>query len=178
MNVISIVLTCLTTLSDPTAREVGVEDVRAQVGGIKIIGNTITRDSVIRKAANLSPGQVVDTRGLRIAERRLNRLGIFHAAVEFGNDEGEFRNVYIGIKEISTTRVALEMAINSQGEPVLIFVIEERNFDPNRWPCSLDDITESRMFRGNGQRIGFEWRIPLRQVPGYDLFISLRDSAK
>jgi hypothetical protein len=50
--------------------------------------------------------------------------------------------------------------LNSQCEPVISVVWEERNFDPSRLPVSMDDLMGGGAFRGAGHM----FRLELLQV--------------
>jgi outer membrane protein insertion porin family len=57
------------------------------MGELKIVGNTRTKDKVIRREflmAGLLPGEVLDKNRLEIAQRRLQSLGYFHMNPELG----------------------------------------------------------------------------------------------
>ena len=65
------------------------------------------------------------------------------------------------VQETSTRCVRLMPGLNSKGELVVSLVWEERNFDPSRWPTSLDDMMSCAVFRGAGQL----FRLELLQIP-------------
>lgn len=138
----------------------GVEKEPDRVGDVKIIGNTITRQHVILDGFGIFPGQVLNRSELREAEQRMNRLGLFRAVVEIESrackkDDSLFKNILITVREIPTQSFKIEFGTNSNKELLAKLVWEERNFDPEAWPRSDDDIVQGRMFRGGGQRIRF-----------------------
>ena len=54
---------------------------RTSIGELKIIGNTRTKDKVIRREAvmaGLLPGEMLDKNRLDIVQKRLQSLGYFH----------------------------------------------------------------------------------------------------
>ena len=57
------------------------------VGDLKIIGNTRTKDKVIRREAvmaGLLPGEILDQNRIEIFQRRLQSLGYFHNSPDMG----------------------------------------------------------------------------------------------
>jgi outer membrane protein insertion porin family len=136
------------------------------VGRIIIVGNTVTRDEVVRKAVGLFPGQAFRPADLRSAERRLARLGVFQCDPEKGvtpsvtpvtTENPDVVDILIQVKEAQTGTCTLGVGFNSAGRVVISLWMEERNFDPSRLPACLEDLSEGRAFRGGGRRlrIGF-----------------------
>jgi len=138
----------------------------ARIGEIIILGNDRTRMNVILRqleSAGLAPGQILSYPDLRIAERNLTKLGIFqtspdgtvrpHIEVRDNplNPASEYKDLIVHVQETSTWRVRLMPGLSFRAETVVSIVWEERNFDPSRWPRSIDDIKEGRAFRGAGQ---------------------------
>ena len=139
-----------------------------RIGQIFIVGNEFTRQDVILDAVNVYPGQVLNKADLRAAEKNLERLNIFKpGGVEIkaiddpANPESEYKDVLITIEETPTARWRLMTGVTSGGEPVVSVVWEERNFDPFRWPTSVEDLKGGGAFRGGGKLL----RLELLQVP-------------
>jgi outer membrane protein insertion porin family len=145
----------------------------ARVGEIIIVGNTITKEHVIRRALGLYPGQVLRYPELRFAEAMLNRLNLFENNPELGirptvtviedGTNSEYKNVLVQVKETYTGSLMFGLGVNSDAGLVGNIVLNERNFDLFRPPLTLDDIFEGKAFRGGGQ----EFR--LEAVPGTQL---------
>jgi hypothetical protein len=143
----------------------------SRIGQIFIVGNTVTREDVILNAVNLLPGQVLRIDDLRAAEKNLGRLGIFASSPEVHptvavlddptNPDAEYKDVLVTVEETSTGGVRLMAGLSSAGEPVVSVVWEERNFDPLRWPTSIDDLRGGGAFRGAGRML----RLELLQMP-------------
>src|SRR5262249_51403600 len=50
----------------------------AYVGEIRIVGNSVTQDRVIRQAlVGIEPGQILRPRRLKVAEKKLAAMGLF-----------------------------------------------------------------------------------------------------
>jgi outer membrane protein assembly complex protein YaeT len=145
----------------------------ARVGQILIAGNEVTRQNVILRQVPLYPGQILTYPDLRVAERNLAKLNIFETNPEKGirptvtvldnNDDTEFKDVLVQVKETQTGSFLLGLGVNSDAGLTGSIVLNERNFDLFRPPTSLDDFFSGRAFRGAGQ----EFRI--EAVPGTQL---------
>jgi outer membrane protein insertion porin family len=137
------------------------------IGQVIIVGNTITRDDVIRKQIGLYPGQVLDYDELHRAEQRLRKLGIFEnnagtsPTVTVVDSPGNIKDIQVKVTESRTGSLYFGVGLNSKGQVMIQCVLEERNFDPWRWPTSMVDIRENRAFRGAGQQV----RLQLLQIP-------------
>ena len=147
----------------------------ATVGEIIIIGNTVTKDRVIRRVLGegLLPGQTLRYPSLRIAENNLNRLNLFEnnpalgvrptvTVIEDGSGS-PVKNIQVNVKETYTGSLMFGLGVNSDAGLVGNIVLNERNFDLFRPPLSLNDIFEGRAFRGAGQELRIE------AVPGTEL---------
>jgi outer membrane protein assembly factor BamA len=140
-----------------------------KIGQIFIVGNEVTRSSVVLEALGLYPGQVLRPEDLRAAEKNLARLGIFtvdpargiRPTVTVTEGDGEFSdilvwddeisNILVRVEEAPTGSMRIEPGVGSRGEPVIRVVLEERNFDITRFPTSVDDLLSGQSFRGAGQ---------------------------
>jgi outer membrane protein assembly factor BamA len=141
-----------------------------RVGDVKIIGNSVTRDNVIRRQVGLFPGQILSFPDLLEAERNLSRLGIFdedpsqgvRPSVEVENPEVDepYKNILVRVKEKPTGSFMVGAGVTSDAGVTGSIVVNEKNFDLFRLPHSWDDVWEGRAFRGAGQ----EFR--LEAVPG------------
>jgi outer membrane protein assembly factor BamA len=153
----------------------------AKVGHVYIVGNTVTRDSVIRRMVGLYPGQYLRYPEVKNAENNLARAGIFEANPESGvrptvtvieDTDSVFKDVIVNVKETHTGSIMFGAGINSDAGLVGSVVINEKNFDITRFPTSWEDVWEGRAFRGAGQ----EFRVEAQ--PGTDVqnyAISWRD---
>jgi len=149
----------------------------ARVGQIFVIGNTRTRMSVILRQFGLFLGQVLDYSEIRRAERNLARLNIFRCSPDGAvrptitvvdgpeGPDSEFKDVIIKVEEDNTGVASLKSGLNSKGEQVIRVVIEERNFDPLRFPTSAEDLLSGRAFRGAGLSIGLHLEVKLAPRP-------------
>ena len=150
-----------------------IEGRPSYVGEIFIVGNTVTRDRVIRRQlafAGLLPGQLLDTQALEASRRNLARLHIFKVQPEAGivptveiidpDVWDEFKDILVQVEEDRTGTFQFGVGISSDQGANASIVLHERNFDITRVPTSFDDVLNGRAFRGAGQ----EFRLEL--VPG------------
>jgi outer membrane protein assembly complex protein YaeT len=142
----------------------------ATVGEVIIIGNTVTRDNVIRRQVPLRPGQILTYPDLQVAEANLARLGIFEMDPEKGqrptvsvidpDGDNPIKNILVQVTEAPTGSFLLGVGVNSDAGISGSIVLNERNFDITRLPTSFDELLSGQAFRGAGQ----EFR--LEAVPG------------
>jgi outer membrane protein assembly factor BamA len=139
-----------------------------RVGMVYVVGNTVTRDQVIRETIELEPGRYLRPADMRSAEARLAALGIFASGqsrprVTVIEGESTFKDIIVTVKEKSTSSWRTSWTLTPWDGPVLHVVWEERNFDPWRWPVCWDDIIEGRAFRGANQNVRIETTLNARQ---------------
>lgn len=145
----------------------------SQVGEIIIIGNTVTRDSVIRRQIPLYPGQLLTYPEMRVAEANLARLNIFDVNPEMGirptvtvidpDSDNPVKDILVNVQETQTGSLLFGLGFNSDAGFTGSIVLNERNFDITRFPTSIEDLLSGRAFRGGGQ----EFRI--EAIPGNEL---------
>ncbi len=143
------------------------------VGEVQIIGNTTTKDNVIRRVLGIYPGQVLTYPDLKRSEAALNRLNIFEADPSKGqrptvtvldeDSENPVKNILVQVDEARTGSLLFGLGVNSDAGLTGSIVLNERNFDILRPPTSFDDLLSGKAFRGAGQ----EFR--LEAVPGTQL---------
>jgi outer membrane protein assembly factor BamA len=137
---------------------------KAKVGNVIIVGNDVTKDNVIRRVIQVYPGQDLRYPELRLAENDLARLGIFNTDPEKGirptlsvlETDSPFKDVLVQVQEQPTGSLMFGAGINSNAGLVGSIVLNEKNFDPFRFPTSLNDIWEGRAFRGAGDELRIE----------------------
>ena len=97
---------------------------------INVIGNTRTRDEVIRRELRLAEGDAFNTSKVRESQRRLRRLDFFES-VELNNVPGSAPDktvVNVEVKEKSTGELSLGAGFSSQDGAVGTVGLRERNF--------------------------------------------------
>jgi outer membrane protein assembly factor BamA len=146
------------------------------VGNVIIVGNTVTRDNVIRRQLQVYPGQILEYPNLKVAELNLARLNIFEMNQELGirptvtvlDPEGDsiYKDVLVSVQEARTGSLLFGIGVNSDAGLTGSIVLNERNFDILRPPTSFDDLLSGRAFRGAGQELRIE-AVPGTQVQRY-----------
>ena len=152
-----------------------------KIGQVIIVGNNITQDRVIRDVLNLHPGAKLRFSELRVAEQNLAKLGLFK--IDPKNDirprvialhtPGQFKDILVKVEESSTISFKPVLAVTPDIGVGVAFVIEERNFDPWRFPYSIYDFPEGKAFRGAGQKL--QVGIALRILMWPRVFVSLKE---
>jgi outer membrane protein assembly complex protein YaeT len=142
----------------------------AYAGEIKIVGNRVTRDDIIRKQLTFMPGQILDVTKIRESERNLARLQIFKMDPQSGSAPriyledtdipSPYKNVIVEVEEDRTGSFNIGAAIGSDAGVNANISLTERNFDILRFPTTWDDFLEGRAFRGGGQQFS------IRAQPG------------
>jgi outer membrane protein insertion porin family len=136
-----------------------------RVGEIKIVGNEVTRDNVIRRQIPLLPGQILTYPDIKIAEANLNRIGIFTdpqsgakptVTVLDPDTDSPFKDILVQVQEQRTGSLMFGVGVNSDAGLIGSIVLNERNFDITRLPESWDDLLSGHAFRGGGQELRIE----------------------
>jgi outer membrane protein assembly complex protein YaeT len=148
----------------------------ALVGQIFVIGNERTRQNVILRQVPLYPGQILTYPDLRVAERNLQRIGIFESSpdgsekptvtIKDPNSDSPFKDILVQVKEANTGSLIFGVGVNSDAGLNGSIVLNERNFDITRFPTSIDDLLSGNAFRGAGQEFRLE-AMPGTQVQRY-----------
>lgn len=145
------------------------EGMLATVGLIRINGNFLTRDRVIRGMLPMQPGRPLDIAQLEEAKRRLMRSRHFGdvritVVQPTGDAPPEYRDILVEVKERNTTFLGFGAAVGSDSGFFGNFSLSASNFDLTDFPDSIDEMLSLRAFRGGGQN----FRMVLR--PGEDMF--------
>ncbi|MBW2092318.1 MAG: outer membrane protein assembly factor BamA [Deltaproteobacteria bacterium] len=113
---------------------------------IEIVGNSKTRDKVIRREFKINEGDLFSTEGLRKSAMNLNRLGYF-SDVRFSQAKGsadDKLNIKVEVVEQPTGAFSIGAGYSSYNKVFGVFQISQNNF------------------RGKGQRIQFQGNIGAR----------------
>lgn len=189
--IVGLALLCLGSGSSREANDAATVKIAPprclRVGQLIIVGNTRTKQSVILDQVGLYPGQILTAAEIRAAEKRLARLGIFKCSpdgavrpsIDVVDDpncpNSVYKDVIIHIEEDNTAQVRFKPGFDPKGAWVFQILVEEKNFDPFRWPNSTEDIVEGRAFRGAGLAVGVDFRltVPLYPVRAPSVFLRI-----
>ena len=100
------------------------------VGRIEIVGNTRTRDAVIRREMRLSEGDAFNTSKIRASRRRLRGLDFFKK-VEITNQAGsapDKTNIKVEVEEKPTGELSFGAGFSSQEGALGTVGLREKNF--------------------------------------------------
>ncbi len=116
------------------------------VGEIKVTGNTVTRDDVIRRELMLYPGERFDGTMLRASERRLDNTQFFDS-IRFTRDpipgDEMFENLLVDVDEGRTGNLDFGLGYSTEERFGVYSELRLRNFDIANWP----------RFSGAGQQL-------------------------
>jgi outer membrane protein insertion porin family len=159
------------------------EDVPKRINDIRVEGNSITKERVVRQYIQLSPGDLADTTRIRTSERFLAQSRLFRVDQAegivptirldpTGDPLSEYQDLIVNVQEGQTGSIIAGVGVNSNAGVSGQFVINERNFDLFGWPRSFNDIRNGYAFRGAGQEFRLE-AMPGNQVSRY--MVSVRE---
>ena len=120
------------------------EGVRSFVNRINIVGNTRTKDKVIRREVLVAPGDVFNTVRVDITKKRLDNLGYF-AKVETYPEETDIpgrKDLTILVQEKRTGSLSFGGGFSTVDKLVGFAELSQGNFDLFNWPS----------FTGAGQK--------------------------
>jgi outer membrane protein insertion porin family len=103
---------------------------RLYVERIEIVGNKVTKDYVIRRAFDISEGDIFNVRLVREAERRLNRLGFFDN-VSITTSRGAADDsivVRVAVSERKTGEFSIGGAYSTADGPMALISLSQSNF--------------------------------------------------
>lgn len=135
---------------------VQVEEGRpVRIGEIRIEGNRLTQDKVVRRELRFYPEEPVNTKLIDRAERRLAGTGLFQpdsvAITPIPTDEPGVADLLIRVEETETANLLLGAGISSNSGVLGNISLVQRNFDATDWPESNEEFWRGEAFRGAGQ---------------------------
>ena len=124
-------------------------------GVVRIQGNELTKDKVIRRLVRIAPGRTLDARELGLAKTRLEETRLFNEVritlQEPNPDDGGARDVLVEVKERNTGSINFGVGVGTDtgffGDVSLV----QTNFDLADYPRSMQEFFTGRAFRGAGQ---------------------------
>jgi len=122
---------------------------------IKVSGNTVTRDEVIRRELMVEPGQRFDGPAIDASEKRLNNTGYFDKVrlnLEDPDETDPFANLLVDVEEAETGEFSFGGGYSTEEGLGGFMQLKLSNFDITNWP----------KFTGGGQQ--FNARIAIGEV--------------
>ncbi|MBM4111968.1 MAG: outer membrane protein assembly factor BamA [Phycisphaerae bacterium] len=137
-------------------------------GLIRIQGNFLTRDKVIRRLVRIQPGRPLDGRELSdFVEARLVGSRLFNdarvTAQEPDPDDPRTRDVLVEVKERNTGSLNFGVSLGSDTSFAGEVSLSQYNFDIADTPLSFGEFISGRGFRGAGQSFN------ITAAPGIDV---------
>ena len=131
------------------------ESEQVRIEEVQIVGNTKTKDEVIRRNIEVFPGTLIDTKKFKKSERNLKNLNYFNAdTMSFEAREGsapDRAKVVVDVEEIQTGKITAGVGVSSSDPIAANIGIEQRNFDFTDLPTSFKDFLTGNSFIGGGQ---------------------------
>jgi outer membrane protein insertion porin family len=124
---------------------------RSFVQRINVIGNTRTKDKVIRREVLIAPGDVFNTVRVEVTKKRLENLGYFGKVETYPEDTGVpgRKDLTIQVEEKRTGSLSFGGGFSTIDQLVVFAELTQGNFDIMNWPG----------FTGAGQK--FRLRVQL-----------------
>src|ERR1700730_3974901 len=112
------------------------EGTRSFVERINIVGNTRTRDKVIRREVLVSPGDVFNTVRVDISKKRLENLGYFATVETYPEDSGVpgRKDLRVQVQEKRTGSLSFGGGFSTVDSLVFFAELQQGNFDITNWP--------------------------------------------
>jgi outer membrane protein assembly complex protein YaeT len=136
------------------------EGTQSRIGRITIRGNRQTKDEVIRRELRFYPGEYYNTVEARKAEQRLRETALFKTdgvqIVPLEDVDG-VRETLVTVEETETIQFLIGFGISTDSGVIGSLSVENRNFDLFDWPRSWGEFFRGRAFKGDGQRLLFQF---------------------
>ncbi|MDI1288503.1 MAG: outer membrane protein assembly factor BamA, partial [bacterium] len=131
---------------------------RYLTGEVRIRGNRLTRDDVVRREIQLQPERPLDETAVADTERKLRNTGLFAQQpppkVTIQDEDPSnpgYRDVLVEVDETNTGSINVGGAVNSDSGVLATLSVTQRNFDITSPPDSWSELWGGDAFRGGGQ---------------------------
>ena len=113
------------------------EGTRSFVQRINVIGNTRTKDKVIRREVLVAPGDVFNTVRVDVTKKRLENLGYFGTVETYPEDSGVpgRRDLTIQVQEKRTGSLSFGGGFSTIDSVLVFAELTQGNFDLTNWPA-------------------------------------------
>ena len=120
------------------------EGTRAFVERINIVGNTRTKDKVVRREILVAPGDVYNTVRVDLSKKRLENLGYFANVETYPEDSGVpgRKDLTVQLQEKRTGSLSFGGGFSTIDSLIFFAELQQGNFDITNWP----------EFTGGGQK--------------------------
>ena len=112
------------------------EGTRSFVERINIVGNTRTKDKVLRREVLVSPGDVYNTVRVDVSKKRLENLGYFATVETYPEDSGipGRKDLTIQVQEKRTGSLSFGGGFSTIDSLIFFIELQQGNFDITNWP--------------------------------------------
>jgi len=128
---------------------------QVEIGEIRIEGNRLTQDKVIRRELRFYPEEPVNTKLIERAETRLAGSGLFErGSVQISTiptADPDVADILVRVEEAETANLIFGAGVSSNSGVLGNISLTQRNFDAADWPKSSDEFWRGEAFRGAGQ---------------------------
>jgi outer membrane protein insertion porin family len=134
------------------------EGSRSFVQRINIVGNTRTKDKVLRREVLVAPGDVYNTVRVELTKKRLDNLGFFSKVETFPDDTGIAgrKDLTIQVEEKRTGSLSFGGGFSTVDSLVVFAELTQGNFDIEDWPGFVGAGQKFRLrVQGGNQRKDF-----------------------
>ena len=145
----------------------GIEEgKRFRVGEVIVQGNTVSKQSVIRRQLRLWPDRPLDVQSIGQSQLRLQQTRLFARPSAQRPSGGAkitmqpedplapgYRDVLVQIEDANTGSITFLAAVSADSGLIGQISVTERNFDIGNPPRRLGDLFTRRRFRGAGQTL-------------------------
>ena len=109
---------------------------RAFVQRINVVGNTRTKDKVIRREVLIAPGDVFNTVRVETSKKRLENLGYFATVETYPEDSGVpgRKDLTVQVQEKRTGSLSFGGGFSTIDSLVVFAELTQGNFDITNWP--------------------------------------------
>jgi outer membrane protein insertion porin family len=109
---------------------------RSFVNRINIVGNTRTKDKVLRREVQIAPGDVFNTVRVDITKKRLENLGYFAKVETYPDDSGipGRKDLIIQVEEKRTGSLSFGGGFSTVDQLIVFAELTQGNFDIMNWP--------------------------------------------
>jgi outer membrane protein insertion porin family len=137
---------------------------RSFVQRINVIGNTRTKDKVIRREVLIAPGDVFNTVRVDVSKKRLENLGYFAKVETYPEETGVpgRKDLTVQVEEKRTGSLSFGGGFSTIDQLVVFAELTQGNFDLMNWPS----------FTGGGQKFRLRVQVGTERK---DLFLGLTE---
>lgn len=109
---------------------------RSFVQRVNIIGNTRTKDKVLRREVLIAPGDVFNTVRVEVTKKRLENLGYFAKVDTYPDDTGvpNRKDLTVQVEEKRTGSLSFGGGFSTVDQLVVFTELTQGNFDLMNWP--------------------------------------------